>query len=141
MLAAGLLAYNGTRAQDPGAAPGQLAGKVLGAGSPIAGSAVTLYAAGEGNPEVLAQGKSGPDGSFALTVGPKEREASAGKVFYLLARGGTPQADGGKQLGDALALLAVLGTKLPKTATVNELTTVASAFTTARFIDGGSISG
>ena len=35
----------------------------------------------------------------------------------------------------------MLGTSLPKTVTVNELTTVASAFTAARFINGESISG
>ena len=37
--------------------------------------------------------------------------------------------------------MAVLGTELPKTATVNELTTVASAFAAAQFIQGESISG
>src|SRR5262249_39857616 len=63
------------------------------------------------------------------------------KVLYLVARGGTPKAAAGKGLNDAIALLAVLGTKLPKTATVNELTTVASAFTAARFLNGESISG
>jgi len=36
---------------------------------------------------------------------------------------------------------SVLGTELPKTVTVNELTTVASTFTAARFIDGEAISG
>ncbi len=35
----------------------------------------------------------------------------------------------------------MLGTALPKTVTVNELTTVASAFTAARFINGEAISG
>jgi hypothetical protein len=38
-------------------------------------------------------------------------------------------------------LLSVLGTKLPEKATVNELTTVASTFTAARFMSGESISG
>jgi hypothetical protein len=37
-------------------------------------------------------------------------------------------------------LLALLGTSFPNTITVNELTTVASTFTAARFIDGGAIS-
>lgn len=38
-------------------------------------------------------------------------------------------------------LLSVLGNKPPDKVIVNELTTVASAFTAARFIDGTSISG
>jgi hypothetical protein len=41
----------------------------------------------------------------------------------------------------AVALLSLLGTSLPSKATVNELTTVASTFTAARFINGESISG
>src|SRR5262249_39821170 len=69
------------------------------------------------------------------------RQDSADKVLYLVARGGTPKAEGAKGPNDAIALLSVLGTKLPKTVTVNELTTVASTFTAARFIDGEAIAG
>jgi hypothetical protein len=119
----------------------QLAGKVQGAHSPIAGSTVTLYAAGEGKPVQLARGKTDGEGGFTLDVGSAKLKAAKSQVFYLVARGGTPKAAAGKGAGDALALLAVLGTKLPKTVTVNELTTVASAFTAARFLNGGSISG
>jgi hypothetical protein len=119
------------------AGAGDLAGKVQGAGAPIAGSTVTLYAASEGVPAQLAQGKTGDDGTFKLEVG----EAPGGSVFYLVAKGGTPKVAADKGANDAIALLALLGTELPKTVTVNELTTVASAFTAARFIDGESISG
>ena len=65
----------------------------------------------------------------------------AGKVFYVVARGGSPKAVAGKGPDDSIALMDVLGLSLPKTITVNELTTVASAFTSARFINGESISG
>jgi hypothetical protein len=102
---------------------------------------VTLYAAGEGEPMQLAQGKTGDDGTFKLDVGADKNKGSANQVLYLVARGGTPKAEGAKGPNDAIALLSVLGTKLPKTATVNELTTVASTFTAARFIDGEAISG
>src|SRR5262249_20751046 len=66
---------------------------------------------------------------------------AAGKVLYLVARGGTPKAGAAKGSNDSIALLSVLGAQLPKTAMVNELTTVASTFTLARFIDGEAISG
>lgn len=122
-------------------APNELVGKVQGAGSPIAGSEVTLYAAGEGKPVRLAQAKTDADGTFELDVGADKVGGSAGKVFYLVARGGTPKAAAKKAPSDAIALLTVLGTKLPTKATVNELTTVASAFTCARFLEGESISG
>jgi hypothetical protein len=124
-----------------GGGPGDLTGKVQGAGQPIVGSAVTLYAAGEGKPVPLAQGKTGADGTFTLDAGKEKLKGAAAKVLYLVARGGTPKAAGAKGPGDSLVLLAVLGTELPKTATVNELTTVASAYTAARFLDGEAISG
>ena len=120
--------YSISRAAD-------LSGQVLGAGKPIAGSTVTLYAAGTGAPKQLAQGKSDDTGAFKLTY----TSAPADSVLYLVAKGGTPKA--GKGASESLALLALLG-KAPSTkVTVNEFTTVASAFTAARFIQGESISG
>ena len=120
---------------------GEFRGKVLGANSPMSGSTVTLYAAGNGKPVQLAQDKTGDDGAFKLAVGANEIKDSAEKVFYLVSRGGTPKAAADKGPNEAIVLMALLGTKLPEKATVNELTTVASAFTAARFIDGESISG
>jgi hypothetical protein len=114
-----------------------LAGNVQGAGLPIAGSTVTLYAAGTGASTQLAQGKTDDNGAFDLNVD----QPPADSVLYLVAKGGTPKAAPDKSPNDAIALMAVLGTELPKTVTVNELTTVASTFTAARFIDGEAISG
>jgi hypothetical protein len=139
VLAAILIA---TSSQPPraDAAPGGngFAGRVQCASGPIAGSTVTLYAADDGNPMQLAQGKTGDDGTFKLDVD-AEKLKGADKVFYVVARGGTPKS--GKGPNDAIALLTVLGTTLPKAVTINELTTVASTFTAARFIQGEAISG
>jgi len=125
---------------QPSAKTGQIEGKVMGAGKPISGSLVTLYAASEGAPMRLVLAKTGEDGSFKMTVDPTAPSLQ-GKVLYLTAIGGTPKAAADKGPNDAIALLSVLGTKLPNTVTVNELTTVASAFTNARFINGDAISG
>src|SRR5262249_55193956 len=122
-------------------AAGELAGKVQGAGSPIAGSTVTLYAAGEDKPVQLAQAKTNDDGEFKLDVGAEQLKGAAAKGLCRVARGGAPKAAAGKGPNDAIALLSVLGTKQPKAATVNELTTVASAFTAARFLNGEALSG
>jgi hypothetical protein len=144
LLAAAVIATSVT--PPPGAVagaggPGELAGKVQIAGNPVVGAAVTLYAAGDGQPTQLAQEKTGADGTFKLGAGTDTLKGPADKVYYLVARGGAPQAAAGKGPNDAVALLAVLGTAPPKNVTVNELTTVASAFCAARFINGESISG
>jgi hypothetical protein len=78
------------------ASPNALDGKVQGAGSPIAGSTVTLYAASEGTPVQLAQGKTGDDGTFSLNVAADTFQGATGKMLYLVARGGTPKAAAGK---------------------------------------------
>jgi ethanolamine utilization protein EutQ (cupin superfamily) len=115
-----------------------LNGQVLGAGAPIAGSTVTLYAASAGAPKQLAQTRSSADGRFALNVG-----GTPGKdaILYVVAKGGTPAAKQSGGNSPAIALMSVLGPTPPKAITINELTTVASVFTSAQFINGESISG
>jgi integrase len=114
-----------------------IAGKVQGANSPIAGSTVTLYAAGTGTPVQLAQSKTDDNGAFRLNVG----KAPASSILYVIARGGTPRASPVQSANAAIALLAVLGTTPPKAITVNEFTTVASVWTSAQFLIGDTLSG
>jgi hypothetical protein len=120
-----------------GANAADIAGKVQGANSPIAGSTVTLYAAGAGAPTQLAQGTTDDKGAFRLNV----RTVPADSVLYVVARGGTSKASATQSANNAIALLAVLGTAPPKSVTVNEFTTVASAWTSAQFLDGDTLSG
>jgi len=110
-------------------------GQVLGAGAPIVGSRVTLWAAGTGAPQQLAQTQTGADGGFVLDADGK------GAILYLVAKGGRPAASNVTGENPALALMAVLGSSPPGKVVVNELTTVASAFAAARFIGGEAISG
>jgi hypothetical protein len=122
----------------PASAAYSLKGQVLGAGAPIANSTVTLWAASAGAPRQLAQGRTGKDGRFALsTAGAPSKDA----ILYLVAKGGQPAANKASGDNPAIALRSLLGTSRPKTVTVNELTTVASTFTAARFLEGESISG
>jgi hypothetical protein len=112
-------------------------GQVLGGGAPIANSTVTLWEAGADAPKQLAQTKTNDDGRFEVRTKGAGRDTS----LYLVATGGEPRAN--KSGGDnpAIVLLSVLGNKPPENVVVNELTTVASAFTAARFINGEAISG
>jgi len=115
-----------------------ISGQVLGGGAPIAGSTVTLWAASAGAPKELAQARTGADGRFALTV-PDTRGAHTS--LYLVAQRGQPTAN--KTSGDnpAIALMTVLGSNPPAKVTINEMTTVASVWTHAQFLDGTAIKG
>jgi hypothetical protein len=106
---------------------GEIAGSVQIAGQPLADATVTLFAAGTGTPEKLSETRTDDQGTFKLDA----RHASGDSVLYVVAKGAN----------ENVALLSVLGATPPPTITVNELTTVASAFTAARFIDGEAISG
>ncbi|MGO8738431.1 hypothetical protein [Rhodoblastus sp.] len=115
-----------------------LDGRVLAGGKPVAGSTVTLWAAGAGAPQQLAQAQTDADGHFAFSsAGAAGQDAS----LYVVARGGHSGAD--KTSGDnpALALLTVVGAKPPSHVTINEMTTVASVWTHAQFIDGSDVKG
>ena len=132
LLMGGMIAWT----FSPAIAAVTVDGQVQLGGAPLVSSTVTLWAGSAGEPKQLAQTKSGSDGRFRLRTA-----ETPGKdiVLYVIAKGGTPKATA--KSNDAIALMALLGNSSPPNVTVNELTTVASAFTAARFINGESISG
>src|SRR5262245_12069536 len=80
----------------PRLAAGSIGGRVTGAGAPIAGSTVTLWAATAGEPKQLAQARTDADGSFTLS-------ADGGDAsVYLVAKGGQPAT--AKTSGDNVAI-------------------------------------
>ena len=120
------------------AAAEALDGQVFAGGQPVAGSDVTLWAAGSGAPQQLAQTRTAADGHFAFaSIAAPGPDAS----LYLLAKGGHSAAD--KTSGDnpALALMTVVGAKPPSHVTINEMATIASVWTHAQFFDGAAIKG
>ena len=120
------------------AAEVRIAGEVQTGGGPLANSTVTLWAASAGEPKQLAQTKSRSDGRFEVRTA-----ETPGKdvVLYVVAKGGLATIKQGGRDNPGVALLTVLGNKRPSKVVINEMTTVASAFTAARFIKGESISG
>src|SRR6202789_2150067 len=120
----------------PTSAANTIEGQVLSGGAPIAKSAVTLWSASADAPKQLAQTQTGDDGRFTLSA-----EGLSDGILYIVAKGGVPAANKGGGDNPAIALISVLGSKPPAHVVINELTTVASAFTAARFINGESISG
>jgi hypothetical protein len=113
-------------------------GQVQGGGGPVASSTVTLWAATAGEPKQLSQTELGGDGRFELA---SPDTLGADPVLYVTAKGG--EATASKRSGDnpAIGLMAVLGAKPPAKIVVNELTTVASVWTSAQFLGGGALKG
>jgi hypothetical protein len=62
-------------------------------------------------------------------------------VLYLVAKGGEATVNKGNGDNPAIALLLVLGSTPPAKVVVNEMTTVASVWTNAQFLDGTAIKG
>ena len=127
LFASGCSTCHQCKSETTARSSGEIEGHVLIAGKAVPGATVTLYAAGEGAPTQVAQARTTANGEFELDA----KSAPKGSVFYLVAKGPN----------EAVALMSLLGTPLPGKVTVNELTTVASTFTAARFINGEAISG
>src|SRR5271156_896641 len=114
-----------------------LSGQVLGAGAPIARSTVVLWEASASAPKKLAETKTNDEGSFEIS----DDGARGDTVLYLVAKGGMAAAAKGSNDNPSIGLMTVLNDKPPSEVVINELTTVASVFTAARFINGETISG
>ena len=123
---------------SPVAAAVRVEGQVQAGGAAVANSTVTLWAASAGEPKQLAQAQTGSDGSFVLS---SQETPGRDASLYLVAKGG--QATVNKDTGNnpAIALLTVLGNTPPAKVVVNEMTTVASVWTNAQFLDGTAIKG
>ena len=134
LLSVGLFGY----ACAPAAADVRIEGQVQAGGGPLAGSTVTLWAASLGDPKQLAQTKSGSDGRFELGA---TETPDKDVILYLVAKGGEATSNKGSGDNPAIALLTVLGNTPPPKVVINEMTTVASVWTNAQFLDGTAIKG
>ena len=123
---------------NPAAADVRIEGQVQVGGGAVANSTVTLWAAGSGEPRQLAQAQTGNDGHFVLG---SQETPGTDVGLYLIAKGG--RATVSKSSGDnpAISLLTVLGSNPPANVVINEMTTVASVWTNAQFLDGIAIKG
>lgn len=94
--------------------------------TPISGATVTLYQATNGDPIIRGTAVSGPSGGFSID----SPVTSTGGTFYLRAT-----------IDPKNEFIALLGTELPPSAILNELTTVAGAYATAQLSEGNVICG
>jgi streptogramin lyase len=125
-----------------------LNGRLVGGQQPISGATISLYAAGLGGTGtgatslLSANVLSGADGGFSISH--LYTCPSASTQVYIVARGGNPGL-GGSVNNAASVLMAPLGDCGNLTSstyiTINEVTTVASAWALAQFAPAGVASG
>jgi hypothetical protein len=115
-----------------------IAGQVLAGGGRVEGATVTLWAATAVAPVQLGRAATGADGRFTISsAAASAKDAS----LYLISEGGKSSADRTDGDNDSMALMTVLGGTPPANVVINELTTIASVWTHAQFVDGAAIKG
>jgi hypothetical protein len=115
-----------------------VSGQVLSGGAPVEGATVTLWAATAGAPVQLGRAATGADGRCTIdSAAASAKDAS----LYLIAQGGKSAADKTGGDNDGVALMTVLGSEPPASVVINEVTTIASVWTHAQFVDGAAIQG
>ena len=96
----------------------------------VADATVELWTSGTtAQPQKIGSAASDDDGGFRIS----DATIPANGVHYFVARFKTTRA--------SVALLCIPGRGSGNVVTINELTTVASAFTSAQFFDGSNLSG
>jgi hypothetical protein len=113
-------------------------GQVQAGGAPLANSTVTLWGASSDAPRQLAQTTTDSNGRFQLG---SQETISSDVILYLIAKGGEASVNKGSGDNPAIALLSVLGNTPPATVVINEMTTVASVWTNAQFLNGAALRG
>ena len=115
-----------------------LDGQVQAGHSAIVGSTVTLWSAGEDAPKQIGHTQTDSRGLFRINA---PAQADKGRIYYVLVQGGRSVHDQNHGENHNIAMLALLGSQLPSRVVINELTTIASIYTAAQFIEGLSIRG
>ena len=134
LFTGGLLSF----VHGPAAAAVNIDGRVDVGGGPLASSTVTLWVASASAPKQLAQTQTGADGRFVVSI---DQPPGGDTSLYLVAKGGVPTTTKGSGDNPAIALLTVLGGNPPAKVVINEMTTVASVWTHAQFLEGVAIKG
>jgi len=127
-----------------GGGSGVLAGTVMSGSQPVAGSTVAAFTAGAAGGSATPIGQASTDHSGKFNISGFSPAPAAGQIVYLVAQGGDAGAGGNsatRMISVAGPYCAVAGCGFPSTMTIDELSTVASAYSLAKFIDlaGGGV--
>ena len=93
---------------------------------PLPNVHVTLFEATSALPTIVGQTTTDGSGQFTISY----RKSSSSSIFFVKA-----------EIGKGVEFVTILGSNLPQSATINELTTVAASYSMAQFYRTGVISG
>src|SRR6266436_7933519 len=124
--AAILLTAHGVSSASPKSLSGVVQTGGTASAQPVPNVSVTLFEATAALPTTVGQATTNASGRFAIPY----RRSSSSSIFYAKA-----------DLGGGVEFVTVLGPSLPTSTTINELTTVAAAYSMAQFYRTGVISG
>ncbi|HEU0301762.1 MAG TPA: hypothetical protein VFR37_20075, partial [Longimicrobium sp.] len=93
---------------------------------PLAGATVNVYEATLAAPIPVGNATTAGDGTFSISIA----DPTASTFFYAVA-----------QVSGGVALVTIIGRQIGGSIVINELTTVAAAFSMAQFTDGVAIAG
>lgn len=126
LLLASALIVTATSAASAQSSTGTLQGTVASGGGinqqAIAGAGIRIYQAYLGGTRTLGAGISGQDGKFNITL---KLNDDPGIVYAVAHK------------GPKIELVTVIGANVPANITINEMTTVAAAYSMARIYDNG----
>ncbi|HEX2093339.1 MAG TPA: hypothetical protein VHG28_13110 [Longimicrobiaceae bacterium] len=93
---------------------------------PLVNVPVTLYEATDGTPRILGSARTDAEGRFSILFA----GSAATAIFYATAH-----------VSDRVVLMTIVGPEIRGSIVINELTSVAAAFSMAQFADGATLRG
>jgi hypothetical protein len=124
--AAMFMAANAVSTPNPKSLSGVVQTGGTGSSEPLANVHVTLFEATQALPTTIGEATTNASGEFAIPY----RNRSSSSIFFVRA-----------DVHEGVEFVNVLGSNLPASVTLNELTTVAASYSMAQFLRTGAISG
>src|SRR6266403_1345175 len=124
--AAVLLTADGVLSANPKSLRGVVQTGGTSSSQPLPDVHVTLFEATPALPTAVGQATTDASGRFTIPY----RKSNSSSIFFLKA-----------DIGEGVEFVTILGSNLPQSATINELTTVAGSYSMAQFYRTGVISG
>src|SRR5215212_2427492 len=121
-----VLSVDGALSANPKSLRGVVQTGGTSSSQPLANVNVTLFEATATLPTTLGQTTTDVSGRFTIPY----RKRSSSSIFFVKA-----------DIGEGVQFVTILGSDLPASATINELTTVAASYSMAQFFRTGVISG